>query len=402
MTKLETGMSETENGGKAGREAAKEALEGMGEESADFAFVFSSPENDYSEVIEAVKEETGVEKLIGSSTAGEFSDKGVTSGGVAVGLIRSDTMKFFTSMGHGISEDVLEATEEATSQLPEEVEGYPHLAGVNFHEGLAGVGEEVAMAVFQETGRIPFTGGSAGDDMRFEGTRVFTEDEIAEDAVALAIIASEKPFALAVDHGHKPISPPFEVTKAEGSTVYELDDRPAIEVWKEQIERDARARYDIDVDEVDPESKEFGRLLTRYEFGLSVENGNYKVRWPGPTAAEHGDDGPLEFACGIPEGVVTRIVHATDTDEIDSQKKAGLEARDIMDELGEEPAGALAFDCICHANILQEDFDEAVDAISEALKVPFVGFETYGEVCMREGELSGYHNATTSILLIPR
>lgn len=401
MNQFGSGLSSKEETQAAAKDATHQALDDIEGESADFAVVLSSPENDYEELIRIVKEESNVEKLIGSSTSGEFSDKGVSNGGVTVGLIKSETMDFHTAIGHGISEDVLDAVGEAASKLPD-FDDASNLVGINFHEGLAGVGEEVAMAAFQQMGRMPFTGGSAGDDMRFEETKVFTEETISEDAVALAVIESEKSFALSVDHGHKPISPPFEVTDASGSTVNKLDDRPAIEVWKEQIREDARARYDVDVHEVDPDSKEFGKLLTRYEFGLEVDDGNYKVRWPGPTAAEHGDDGPVEFACGIPEGVVTRVMHATDTDEIDSQRKAGLRARDILDDADEEPAGALAFDCICHANILEEDFSKAVDAISESLEAPFVGFETYGEVCMREGEMSGYHNATTSILVIPK
>jgi methyl-accepting chemotaxis protein len=106
----------------------------------------------------------------------------------------------------------------------------------------------------------------------------------------------------------------------------------------------------------------------------------------------------MEFACGIPEGMVMKVAHATEQDEIDSPRKAGIES---LERLEGEPAGAFVFDCICHANILQEDFDKSVNAVADAIDVPMVGCETYGEVCMREGELSGYHNTTTSILMLP-
>ncbi len=400
MTEFGTGIAKADDGQEAAEQAAADAINSMDSDTADFAAVFCSPEYDYEPVVDTVKDVSGASRLIGCSSAGEFTHESVDSGTVTVALIQSNDMQFFTAMGHGIGDDLMGAVQEATADLPNDVDGYPHLVGINLHEGLAGKGEEVAMAAHQEMNRIPFSGGSAGDDMAFEETRVFTENEISSDAVALAVIASKKPFALAVDHGHSPISPPFEVTKSEGSTVHELDGRTAYEVWKEQIRRDAKARYDIDVNEVGPNDKELGFLLTRYEFGLETEAGNYKVRWPGPTAKMHGTDGPLEFACGIPEGVVFRIVHATDQDEIDSQRKAGLEARERMGD--QAAAGALMFDCVCHKAILEDDFHKAVEAAYDALQVPLAGFETYGEVCLREGDLSGFHNTTTSILMIPK
>lgn len=400
MTKFGTGIATADTGTDAAEQAVQSALETLDSDTADFAAVFCSPEYDYEAVADTVQDLSGVPKLIGCSSSGEYTEEDVDSGTVTVALIESEEMQFFTSMGHGIGDDLMGAVQEAATDLPNEVDGYPHLVGINLHEGLAGKGEEVAMAAHQALGNIPFSGGSAGDDMAFEETKVFTEDEVATDAVALAVMASKKPFSLSVDHGHSPISPPFEVTKSEGSTVYELDGRTAFEVWKEQIRRDAAARYDIDVDEVGPDDEELGFLLTRYEFGLETEDGNYKMRWPGPTAATHGTDGPLEFACGIPEGIVFRVCHATNQDEIDSPRKAGLEARERMGD--QEAAGALMFDCVCHKAILEDEFYKAVEAAHDALEVPLAGFETYGEVCLREGEMSGFHNTTTSILLIPK
>jgi methyl-accepting chemotaxis protein len=35
------------------------------------------------------------------------------------------------------------------------------------------------------------------------------------------------------------------------------------------------------------------------------------------------------------------------------------------------------------------------------LKVPLIGFETYGEFAMAMGQMTGFHNATTVILAIP-
>lgn len=61
----------------------------------------------------------------------------------------------------------------------------------------------------------------------------------------------------------------------------------------------------------------------------------------------------------------------------------------------------MVFDCVCRAAILEDEFEDAVETMAGELDVPLVGLETYGEVCLREGEMRGYHNTTPSVLLIP-
>jgi methyl-accepting chemotaxis protein len=44
-----------------------------------------------------------------------------------------------------------------------------------------------------------------------------------------------------------------------------------------------------------------------------------------------------------------------------------------------------------------------VHGISEELGgVPLAGFETYGEIALDAGDLSGFHNTTTVVLAIPK
>lgn len=46
--------------------------------------------------------------------------------------------------------------------------------------------------------------------------------------------------------------------------------------------------------------------------------------------------------------------------------------------------------------ILGGDFQVAVRAISEELGgVPLAGYETYGEIALAAGDMSGFHNTTT-------
>jgi methyl-accepting chemotaxis protein len=102
-TKFATGLSK--GGAAAAKEAvilAKEKLEGA---RVDLSIVYSSSVYDFQEVVDSVREATNNAPLIGSSTAGEFTEEKVERGSVAVGLLSSDDIKIFTAITEGVKED---------------------------------------------------------------------------------------------------------------------------------------------------------------------------------------------------------------------------------------------------------------------------------------------------------
>lgn len=66
-------------------------------------------------------------------------------------------------------------------------------------------------------------------------------------------------------------------------------------------------------------------------------------------------------------------------------------------------AGAVVFDCICRNLILGDAFQSAVSAMHEELGgAPLAGFETYGEIALDAGDMSGFHNTTSVVLAFAR
>ena len=237
---------------------------------------------------------------------------------------------------------------------------------------------------------IPYVGGSAADALALEETHVFVDDEVVSDAIGLGLIVSEKPFGLAVQHGHEPIAGPMVATDTEAGTIAELDGDPALDAYRAAVREPAREHYGIDVDDLG--AGELQQLLTFFEFGIRTGEDDYKVRWPGLTP---DTSGPLVFPGTIPQGTELYVMHSPKAAQISSAREAGRTAVESLD--GHRPAGALVFDCACRGAILGEEFDEAVAAMG----APLAGFETYGEVNLQPGEMRGFHNTTSSILLFP-
>ncbi|MFT3776010.1 MAG: FIST N-terminal domain-containing protein [Minicystis sp.] len=327
--------------------------------------------------------------LLSASTAGEFTEATDAKGHAAVFALAGD-YRVFAGMGSGLAKDVEGAVRGAVGDLPVEVAEHPHRTAILLLDPIAGMSEEATLIAASYLGEgVRLAGGAAGDDLAMKQTFVGCGERVASDAVVAAVIFSKQPLGLGVCHGHEPLSRPLRVTKASGATVFEIEGRPAWQVWEEETRASAAARG------LQPEA-DIGAFLLRYEAGLSSGDA-YKIRAP----LSRGADGSISFACGIPEGTVIRITQSDPAHQIDSARTAAKRARA---QLGDgKVAGALVFDCICRNLILGPDFVRAAVAIADELGgVRLAGFETYGEIALDAGDMSGFHNTTSVVLAFPR
>ncbi|APW96686.1 chemotaxis protein [Halobiforma lacisalsi AJ5] len=405
-TQFASGVAVGDDGFAVGKEAATRAAEGLETDGrVDFGQVFCSPEYDYDAVLSGIRSVVGDDvELIGSSSSGEFTEETSTEGSVTVALVASDSIRFFSGIGTDLSAGVAAAVNEAVDGLPAAVEGYPHRSAIVLHDGLAGVGDQVAVATQRNLGHdVSFVGGSAGDDLAMEATHVFRNDTVASDAVVVGMLASTEPVTISVDHGHSPISEPMTVTNSEGGRVLELDGKPAFEAWREAVEPYLAERgREIDVEGLEDGSLELLGLLTEFEFGIEEGRGasddGYKIRWPGLSLTTAGH---LDFPVGVPEGTELRVMHSPKPEQIESARDTAREAVENAVASSSGIAGGFVYDCACRSIILEDEFGEAVDAMADELEVPFTGIETYGELCMERGQLSGFHNTTSVVMLLP-
>ncbi len=404
MAEFATGIFKGNNGTESAEEAVKNAKEKLENKDIKFSIVISSSEYNYQEVLETVERETGNSKIIGSSSLGEFTEEGPKKGSVAVGLVSGDEISFYSGMGKNFTEKPEEAIDKAVNQLPEKVDNPENSTILNFHDGLAGNGTQ---AVWNTVGalnqNIKMAGGSAADDFKLQETMVFKDKKAETDAIVLGMITSDKPFKISVAHGHKPVTPPLEITKAEGNIIHELNNKPAIKEWKKHIKEDARENMGIDVEDAVEGSKELSILIAMYEFGSKVkkwkgkgDESGYKVRWPGLT---NNTDGAMYLTCDINEGSSIHIMKGPKEEQLKAARRAAKTAKENMED---DIAGALVFECGVRATILGDDFYKAVEAVKDEIDAPILGFETYGEVCVEENQMSGFHNTTTVVMLIPK
>jgi methyl-accepting chemotaxis protein len=379
-------------GAEAAREIAAQLEAGLGSSAPALVVVFASTSQPLGELVATLSKKFPSSKLVGSSTAGEFTERGDAKQSVAAFALAGDYV-VHTGIATGLRAQPDAAVRGALEGMPKSVHGFDHRTAVVLLDPLAGNGEEVTLMVADALGiDQPIAGGAAGDDLKMKSTTVACGDRASEDAVVIAQIFSKVPLGIGVCHGHRALSAPLRVTRASGATVEQIEGRPAWDVWREHT-RAAAASKGIDVEKIEPDAE--GAYLLQYEAALAAGDG-FKVRAP---LSRNG--GAINFACGIPEGAVIRITESDAGAQISSAREAAKRARHALG--AHEPAGALVFDCICRNLILGPKFADAVAGMVDELGgAPLAGFETYGEIAMDVGDMSGFHNTTSVVLAFPK
>ncbi len=365
----------------------------LGDATPVLLMAFASTKQPLSELMPLLTAAFPRSTVLGASTAGEFTERGDAKGSTALFALSGD-YRIFAGAATGLRDGAEQAVLDALEGMPLHIVGYPNRTAILLLDPLSGCSEEAALMTAGLMGfDLRLAGGAAGDDLALKCTHVAIGGRVLTDAVVIATVFSKQPLGVGVCHGHQPLSAPLTVTRAEGSVVHEIDGRPAWEVW---VERTRTAAAQLGFDPAELPAAEVGGFLLRFEAGLS-QGEALKIRAPLFRVGEQS----IGFACGIPEGTVIRITESEPHRQIDSAREA---ARRALAQVGGVPlAGAVVFDCICRNLILKDQFQTAIAGIhSELGQVPIAGFETYGEIALDVGDLSGFHNTTTVVLAFPK
>lgn len=232
---------------------------------------------------------------------------------------------------------------------------------------------------------VSISGGLAGDGSAFGQTWVLADGRPQVGVVSAVGLYGER---LRVSHGSEggwtDFGPDRRITRAEGNVLFELDGKPALDLYKTYLGELAA-----------------GLPSTALLFPLSVR-------------PVHGGAAPLvrtilaideaqrsmTFAGDVPQDHVARLMRTTDDDLIDSAADAMAEA---MQALG--PAGAtlaVAVSCVGRRLVLGERIDEEVEALVAGMPAGsgHVGFYSYGEISPAlDSGSSDLHNQTMTITL---
>lgn len=354
--------------------------------------MFASSAHPLSSVMAAAAEAAPGCEFLACQTAGEFTERGRSSGGLVALLTTLPRETFEIAGAAGMRTDPIAVARQLTAPFNALKErtarfGAALSTTVLLLDGLAGTGERVVKEVLNTTRLFQqVVGGASGDDGKFAATEVGTSRTQGVDAAVALHVFSRQAWGVGVDHGLAPRTRPMVATRAVGNVLYEIDKRPAIEVYREF----ARSKG-VELDEANTPA-----FLIANELGVFFLNELHHARAP----VGVGPRGELKLVADLMQGSQICILDGQPEPMVAAATRAAEQARAGLQ--GAQAAGVLVFDCICRGMILKNDFQKEIDAVRKVFPdVPLAGFLTYGEIARFRGKLDGWHNTTAVVLAIP-
>lgn len=350
----------------AGNEAANDLQKKIGEKTPSIMIVLASSIFDQQEMLKGIRHILPNIPLVGCTTAGAIVDQRIIEHGIVVIALCSDTISFYPIKVENISAGMLGAGKNFGEQAQTHAHNKPSMALI-FSDALSGNGTELVRGVLGVLGgNFPIIGGAAADDMNFKKTYQYYNDEVLTNAVVGCVLEGAVRFAVGADHGWQPIGDTMLVTKAKGTTLYELDHKPAFSIYQDYF--GARA-------------KDFKETLSlaavSYPLGMAIQGTpGYMIRVP----LSVQDDGSIVCGAEVLEGSSVSLMLGTVNSAIEAAqettKRLGLTTSDI------KPRIIFLSNCVARKILYGDRIVEELTAIKKMAgeEAHIVGFYSYGQI----------------------
>ena len=321
--------------------------------------------------------------LVGCSTSGEIwgteiKDESLTIGVVQFGNTETktasapvcDPQQSFQA-GEHIGRTLLRPDLRAVLVLSDGL----HVNGSELVRGLN--------AVLPES--VVVTGGLAGDGDRFQRTWVLHEGKPQGKMVTAVGFYGDK---IHVGHGSKGgwdiFGPERKVTRSEGNVLFELDGKPALQLYKDYLGDRANGLpatglfFPLTIRSHDEQDKQIVRTI------LAVDEATQS----------------MTFAGDIPEGSLAQLMRAN----FDRLVAGASQAATLtgMNTSEHQSTLAIAISCVGRRLVLGERTEEEIEATLDVLPphTQQIGFYSYGEISPYTNGACDLHNQTMTLTTI--
>ncbi|WP_046759247.1 FIST signal transduction protein [Kordia jejudonensis] len=228
------------------------------------------------------------------------------------------------------------------------------------------------------------TGALCGDAARFEKTIAsYNELPKAGEIVAIGLYGETLEVSFAINGGWTPFGPERIVTKSEANVLYELDNQPALDLYKKYLGE---------------KSKELPAAALLYP--LKVKSTDEKQSIVRTILNIDEAENSMILAGDILENSRVQLMMTNVDNIVDASEQAALQA---LETRNTKPDLAILVSCIGRKLVLDQRVEEEIEEIIEVVgeHTTICGLYSYGEIAPFSGEKScQLHNQTMTITLI--
>ncbi|MEI8288854.1 MAG: FIST N-terminal domain-containing protein [Verrucomicrobiota bacterium] len=321
--------------------------------------------------------------VCGCSTAGEILGNRVFDESVVAALVQ-----FKSTRIQAVAESTDGIDSHAIGQRAAEKLKAPDLRHVLILSDGLSVNGTALVSGFSEklAPGVAITGGLAGDGSRFQKTLVGLGNEVKRNQmVAIGFYGPDILIGYGSRGGWEGFGPRRRITRSQGNTLLELDNQPALALYKRYLGERAA-----------------GLPATGLLFPLELtKDANEKAGLVRTILAVDETKQSLTFAGDMPEGWYARLMKASGDQLVDGAANAGSEA--VLKTNIAGSSLAILVSCVGRRLVLGQRIEEELEAVIRTLpeQTEVVGLYSYGEACPSAGsQTSELHNQTMTITLI--
>jgi hypothetical protein len=321
--------------------------------------------------------------VVGSSTAGEIAMDEIHDNSVVVAVLKFENtkLKLTTESIQNAQDSFLAGKKIASTLQGDKLKNIFILS-----DGLNVNGSQLTHGMNSILNNdVIVSGGLAGDGDRFESTWILQNQELKSHAISgVGFYGDSIQVAHAFKGGWDKFGIQRKVTKSVDNILYELDNKPALDIYKTYLANKAK---DL------PASGLLFPLELQEDKMLDIKT----VR---TILAVNEEEKSIIFAGDIPEGSFVSLMKANHDRLIegayDASKKLDLSTYEGEDIL------SIAISCIGRKLVLKQRVEDELEATLENLpkNTKQVGFYSYGEISPKNSGQCELHNQTMTLTLI--
>lgn len=322
-------------------------------------------------------------EIIFGSACAEISSDTVNENSITITAIQFEKSNFIVKTSNVLNKDLdsYKTGNELINQFPKE--GLKYVFVVS--EGSFINGSQLTRGMSASTDdNIVITGGLCGDDTRFEKTIAgYNENPKPGEIVAVGFYGETLDISFSIHGGWTPFGPERIVTKSEGNTLYELDGKPALDLYKSYL---------------GDKAKDLPSAALLYPLNVTSENEKQSIVRSILNIDE--ENNAVILAGDITKNSKVQLM-MTNVDNIaNASERAARQALELRET---KPELAMLVSCIGRKLVLDQRVEEEIEEVIEVLgnDITISGFYSYGEIAPFHGEVAcQLHNQTMTITLM--
>jgi len=364
------GFAQGADAEQVARQAAIEAKTNMNADRIDLSLVFSTAQYDPKVFMPTLRTILGNTKLVGCSTAGLILNKGIFTHGIGVLSFRSNETTFGVGhVRHVPSDNLLMAGAELARDCLTDFKQAHRSLSLFFMDGHIENSSLLLKGIQSVLGNIfPIIGGGSCDDFQFKTTYQFFNNQVMNRAAVGVVMGGQLlNVGIGTRHGWRPLGKPRFVTKATGSTIETIDNKPAYSLYNEYFGKEARS----------VNAGQLGQMSILYPLGIFVEgNDEYLIR----NSVNILKDGSIKCQGEVPTGAEIHVMIGNKESCKNAFIEAAQEARNNL--VGKKAKLVIVIESLARLKLLGTSARQELNSLREIFghSVPIFGFYSLGEI----------------------